>query len=72
MVFIQWLDKRAVTLLSTIHAATAAVMVERKVKVDGEWQVQNIRMLQALQSYNEHMGGVDSFDQMASSYRILR
>ena len=44
LVFIQWLDKRAVTLLSTIHAATAAVMVERKVKVDGERQVQNIRM----------------------------
>ena len=70
--FIQWVDKRAVTLLSTLHHGTDEVQVQRKVKVAGQRQIQNFRMPQALSAYNASVGGADSFDQMASSYTILR
>ena len=70
--YIQWLDKRAVTVLSTIHTATDFEQVQRMVKVDGTWQEKYLRKLQAIDCYNQHMGGVDVFDQLASGYRLLR
>lgn len=70
--YVQWLDKRVVTVLSTIHSATAFVNKNRWVKVNGEYEQQVFRKPIAVESYNTHMGGVDIFDQLASSYRLLR
>ena len=70
--YIQWLDKRAVTVLSTIHTATDFEQVRRMVKVDGTWQEKYLRKPQAIDCYNQHMGGVDVLDQLASGYRLLR
>ena len=72
ILYVQWLDKRVVKMLSTFHSATNSVEVRRMVKVDGVWQEQNFRKPEAIDAYNRHMGGVDVFDQLASGYRLLR
>ena len=71
-VYVQWLDKRSVTVLSTFHVATDAVQVPRMVKVGGAWQQQLFPKPAAVDCYNRYMGGVDVFDQLASTHRLLR
>ena len=73
--YIQWLDKRSVTILSTQHKATDHSDTTRRIRVDGAWVDEPIPRPKAVADYNEQMGGgggVDSFDQLASSYRLLR
>ena len=72
IVYIQWLDKRVVTVLSTIHSANTSVNIHRWVRVAGEYQQQLFVKPAAIDTYNRFMGGVDVFDQLASTYRILR
>ena len=70
--YIQWLDKRSVTILSTQHKATDHSDTTRRIRVDDAWVDEPIPRPKAVADYNEQMGGVDSFDQLASSYRLLR
>lgn len=70
--YLQWMDKRVVSLLSTLHHLADSFDVERKAKIDGKWQVQVIQTLAALNDYNKKMSGVDNFDHLVSSYKILR
>ena len=72
ILYVQWLDKRAVTLLSSMHRATEWDDATRTARIDGHWVQQQIRRPAAVASYNEYMGGVDQFDQLASTYRLLR
>ena len=48
IVHMQWLDKRVVSLLSTLHIATNSFQVERKVKVGGVWQLNALQAPVAL------------------------
>eukprot|EP00117_Sycon_ciliatum_P006441 scpid112754/ scgid9979/ len=41
-------------------------------KVNGEWVAEPVRRPVAVAHYNDFMGGVDSFDQLATSYHLLR
>ena len=68
----QWLDNKVVTLLSTKHRATDRHDAERMVKENGAWVAQPVRRPIAVAHYNEFMGGVDTFDQLATSYHLLR
>ena len=70
--YIQWLDKRVVTVLSTIHSATNFVETRRMVKSNGRWKDCHFRQPEAISCYNKFMCGVDIFDQLASGYRLLR
>ena len=72
ILYLQWLDKRSVSLLSTVHCATDHNDASRMVRVEGEWQQQSVSRPKAVADYNRSMGGVDQFDQLASSYRLLR
>ena len=73
IVYVQWLDKRSVTVLSTMHRATSSVVVTHKVRNDeGNWVDRDFPKPAAVDFYNRNMGGVDVFDQLASSYRLLR
>ena len=42
------------------------------VKVDGTWQEKYLHKPQAMDCSNQHMGGVDVFNQLASGNRLLR
>lgn len=67
MCYVQWLDKRVVTLLSTKHLANTRNDAVPFVRDDSEW-TQPIPRPAAVASYNQFMGGVDGFDHLTSSY----
>ena len=70
--YVQWLDKRVATILSTKHESTAREDAVHTVRADGAWVQQPVRRPAAIADYNQFMGGADSFDQLASTYTILR
>ena len=72
VLYVQWKDKRTVTMLSTIHSAIESVNVERNVKVNGQHVRLPIKQPKCIQDYNASMGGVDVFDQHVAAYRMLR
>ena len=72
LLFIQWKDKRTVSLLSSLHDANDSVVVQRHTKQNGQHVMLNVQQPIAVCEYNEFMGGVDVFDQMIAAYRILR
>ena len=67
----QWMDKRCVTMVSSIHSATDFVNENRTVKINHQLQDIVIKKPKAVHEYNQAMGGVDLFDQRVASYRIL-
>ena len=72
VLYLQWKDKRTVTLVSTMHSATDRVNVTRHTKVNGEHVVLQVPQPAVVDEYNRWMGGVDVFDQMVATYRVLR
>ena len=69
---LQWVDKRCVTVLSTMHSATSFIPVTRRVKVNHQLQELHVRKPRVIEDYNNGMGGVDQFDQDVAAYRVLR
>ena len=68
----QWLDKRVVTMLSTYHKGDEPVLIERHTKAGGHHVELLLLQPESIRDYNHGMGGVDSFDQRASTYSLLR
>ena len=71
-VFIQWKDKRAVTMLSTYHKGSDHIDIERNTKEGGQHVVVHLKQPRAIHDYNHGMGGVDTFDSMCASYKVSR
>lgn len=72
VLFIQWLDKRAASLLSTRDHATDHDDAQSYVREEGEWQVKGISRLASVATYNRYMGGIDTSDHLAEGNSILR
>ena len=72
LLFLQWLDKRVVSILSTCDSATENTDAQRYLKEDGQWELKEIRRPQAVATYNTYMGGIDNFDHLAEGYSVLR
>lgn len=70
--YVQWKDRRSVTLLTTLHGANDSVMVDRNAKINGAHQVLHIQQPACIHDYNQGMSGVDTFDQHIAAYRVLR
>ena len=70
--FTQWKDKRTVTILSTLHKGNDRVMTQCRTKQNGQYVVVQVPKPLAVEDYNHHMGGVEVFDQLVATYRILR
>ena len=63
---ISWMDKKNVTLLSTIHDnATVSKRVRSRQGAEG---FRNVVKPACVDDYNAHMGGVDRCDQLLSYY----
>ena len=70
--FIQWKDKRVVTLLSTFHNGSQFVNIERNTKQNGQHVVLALKQPKAIHDYNHGMGGVDVFDSKCAAYKVRR
>ena len=68
----QWKDRRVVNVLSTVHRGHTYGMVTRNTKVDGQHVQLHVRQPRCIADYNHWMGGVNTFDQLAATHRILR
>ena len=65
---IQWMDKRPVTVLTTIHEADLVPQTRRTRRSTTGQEVVNKPI--AVVDYNKSMGGVDKSDQFLSYYII--
>ncbi|XP_043283530.1 piggyBac transposable element-derived protein 4-like [Venturia canescens] len=65
LVWLKWMDKKAVYFLSNFHDPLEMVTVKRKEK-DGSST--SIRCSKIVRDYNQHMGYVDNADQLKSTY----
>lgn len=61
---VQWMDKKLVTVLSTVHSAEMARFIDKMGKETLKPEV--------ILDYNHTMGGVDRADQMLASYSVPR
>ncbi|XP_035214182.1 piggyBac transposable element-derived protein 4-like [Stegodyphus dumicola] len=66
---IKWMDKKAVTLLTTAHNSAIITSVNRTQKDGTKTEVPCPK---AVAVYNDIMGGVDCFDQRKERYQIGR
>lgn len=73
LLYLQWLDNKPVTFLSTIHKrANKYSHVKRRTKVNGQYRPLHVRQPAVVDNYNKHMGGVDKSDQLINKYMTLR
>ena len=74
--FITWQDKRAVSMISTIHSNANTVPIEKikKKTVKGQKLYSKVTVNKpiAIVDYNKFMGGVDHFDQMIKYYEFIQ
>ena len=64
MLAIKWMDKRAMTALTTIHEDTAVAVERRNRHAPGGWET--VIKPQTIVEYNRYMGEVDHADQLLS------
>lgn len=72
ILYVQWKDRRTVTMLSTVHSANESVDITRNSKINGSYQQIQVPQPVCIKDYNSGMGGVDVFDQHIAAYRSLR
>ena len=63
---LRWMDKRQVTMLSTIHDDSMVTKMRQSRHAPGGRE--EIRKPAAIDEYNKYMGGVDKGDQLLSYY----
>ena len=73
---ITWKDKRAVTMITTIHDNATTVPIERTEKKKDKGKTKYSKVIvnkpSAIVDYNKYMGGVDHFDQMIKYYEFIQ
>ena len=62
LVCVTWKDKKTVNMLSTLPEGLEIGQVERKVKMQGQWQRKNFAQPKLIKLYNSHMGGANLGD----------
>ncbi|XP_048014555.1 piggyBac transposable element-derived protein 4-like [Megalobrama amblycephala] len=64
LVCVKWMDKKEVSVCSTIHAAYTGDRVQRKVKAQDTWRTKTFPCPSPVIAYNQHMVGADLSDQL--------
>eukprot|EP00117_Sycon_ciliatum_P027789 scpid69275/ scgid22491/ len=72
LLYLQWNDNRVISVLSTHNDGTAHIDVLRKRKVAGQMEDSTIKKPQAVNEYNQAVGGVDKFDAHVAAYCVLQ
>ena len=68
LVGIKWMDKRAVTVLSTIHGTSTTPTTRRNRQCSGG--VETVQTPVMMERYRKFMGGVDKADQLVTYYEF--
>ncbi|XP_051739543.1 piggyBac transposable element-derived protein 4-like [Ctenopharyngodon idella] len=68
LVCVKWMDKKEVSVCSTIHAAYTGDRVQRKVKAQDTWRTKTFPCPAPATAYNHHMAGTDLSDQLLEYY----
>jgi len=63
---VKWMDKRIVTVLSTVHDSSMTTIHRSNRHAPGG--VEMIQKPSMINQYNKHMGGVDKADQLVTYY----
>ena len=66
MMALKWMDKRPVSMLTTIHDDTMMTKLRRTRRAEGGQE--EVRKPVVVEEYNRFMGGVDRSDQLLSYY----
>lgn len=72
ILYMQWKDRRAVNLMSTMHTANEHVSAQRREKRGDKWTLRTIKKPLLVHEYNAGMLGVDKSDQIIGTYNVLR
>ena len=60
-----WKDRKAVSIISTIHDSEPGDSVPRRQKFAGNYREVEVPCPKLINDYNKYMGGVDKNDQLA-------
>ena len=66
---LQWMDKRKVTVISTLH--NDDMVSKRRIRLTSDG-IEEIMKPKVISDYNTHMGGVNKADQLLSYYSFTR
>ena len=69
---LQWVDNKAVSMITTVGNANDHIQVSRKVRNHGEWTERLVQQPQIFQTYNLKMNAVDRSDQILAAFNIQR
>ena len=72
ILYLQWVDSKPVTLLTTLGSANEAVSCTRRMKRNGKFEKVSIPQPLDIHRYNQHMNAVDRSDQMLAYHNIRR
>jgi hypothetical protein len=69
---IQWVDNKAVSLLTSIDSANEKAVARRRTKVGGVFERVDVDKPYAFYRYNQYMNAVDRSDQMLACHNVSR
>ena len=67
---LQWMDRKSVSMYSTVHRGQDFDMALRNTKENGQHQKKPVWRPKCIADYNTYMGGVDLSDQMFRMYSV--
>ena len=69
---LQWVDNKAVSIVTTLDSANDKVSAIRKSKTGNVWKDITVHQPKAIGRYNKYLNGVDHSDQLIGTNNIMR